>query len=192
MSEENQCQRKKVPDRKVEVLDYDPQWANDFENEALLLGNLIGENAINIEHIGSTSVAGLCAKPIIDVLIEVSCLQALDSKNAEMEAAGYRARGENGIVGRRYFDKGGNERTHHAHVFMTGDTNLIRHRAFKHYLIAHPEALKEYAEVKKQAVAKCNNDIKVYISLKNDFIQTHEALAIEWYEQLAPTQSYTP
>ena len=173
-----------MSNRKVEVVEYSPNWATDFEQEKSKLANALGEIAINIEHIGSTSIVGLCAKPIIDILIEVSCLKAVDEKNSQLEQLVYRVRGENSITGRRYFDKGGDNRTHHVHVFLTGDENLIRHRAFKHYLVAHPNALKAYADIKKQAASNCNHDISAYMAMKNDFIQTHEKLAVKWFNSL--------
>lgn len=142
---------------------------------------MIGVNAVNIEHIGSTAVAGLAAKPIIDILIEVTSLKALDMTNKSMETLGYRIKGENGIAGRRYYQKGGNMRSHHVHAFQIGDGHLHRHRAFKAYLIAHAEIAAEYGSLKKAASTKSNNDINIYIALKNDFIQKHEALAIEWF-----------
>ena len=167
--------------RKIEVVSYDPKWAISFKTEKEQLNSVIGNVAVKIEHIGSTAIPGLSAKPIIDILIEVSCLKALDEKSKTIETIGYKVKGENGIAGRRYFQKGGTTRTHHVHAFLSEDINLIRHRAFKEYLIAHPEVLKAYSDIKKQAALKCNHDSVLYMSLKHDFIQQHEQLALVWY-----------
>lgn len=167
--------------RKIEVLDYDPNWTIKFNVEKALLNQAIGSVALKIEHIGSTSVTGLAAKPIIDILIEVSSLESLDDSSEKLEAIGYQIKGENGIEGRCYFQKGGDERTHHVHAFLSGDINLIRHRAFKEYLIAHPDISKAYGDIKKQAAASCNNDSLLYMALKNEFIQEHQRLAVDWY-----------
>ena len=167
--------------RVIEVIDYDPTWAIDFEQEKALLLRVMGETATNVEHIGSTAVVGLSAKPIIDILVEVKSLTALDQRSKKLETLGYQVKGENGISGRRYFQKGGVQRTHHVHAFLSGDANLIRHRAFKEYLIAHPKALDAYARIKKQAIENCNNDISQYMAMKHDFIQHHEQLALKWY-----------
>lgn len=78
-----------LTERVIEVVDYDPNWINKYESEKLLLSKIIGSNAINIEHIGSTSVLGLSAKPIIDILIEVAVLTDLDVINKNLEAVGY-------------------------------------------------------------------------------------------------------
>jgi len=169
-----------LSNRVLEVVDYDPNWKKTFETERALLTKAIGINAVKIEHIGSTSVIGLAAKPVIDILIEVTNLKELDTANENLKALGYKIKGENGISGRRYYQKGGNQRTHHIHAFQTNDLHLDRHRAFKEYLIAHPTIATEYAAIKKQAVSKSGN-INVYMVLKNDFIQKHEKLALQWF-----------
>lgn len=167
--------------RVIEVVDYDPNWNKAFETEKVMLTKAIGNNAVKIEHIGSTSVVGLSAKPVIDILIEVTNLTELDSANKSMAALDYLVKGENGISGRRYFEKGGNQRSHHVHAFQTSDLHLIRHRAFKEYLIAHPIIASEYDQIKKEAVSQSENNINIYMALKNGFIQKHEKLALEWF-----------
>ena len=99
--------------RILTVVDYDEMWPALFENERTLLQMTLGKAISRIHHIGSTSVPGLSAKPVIDILIEVANLQELDSLNQAMEGVGYTVRGENGILNRRYFTKGGNQRSHH-------------------------------------------------------------------------------
>ncbi|MBO8125181.1 GrpB family protein, partial [Escherichia coli] len=99
--------------RILTVVDYDDMWPTLFENERSLLQVTLGHVISQIHHIGSTSVPGLSAKPVIDILIEVTNLDELDSLNQAMERAGYTVRGENGISNRRYFTKGENQRSHH-------------------------------------------------------------------------------
>ena len=167
--------------RIIEVVNFDPSWAKIFEIEKIALSKVIGGNALKIDHIGSTSVIGLSAKPIIDILIEVLSVEELDVLDKEFIALGYTVKGENGISGRRYFQKGGNQRSHHVHAFQSNDIHLLRHRAFKAYLVAHPEVALEYGLVKTEAVSKSDNDINVYMALKNNFIQKHEQLALNWF-----------
>jgi len=169
--------------RIIEVVNYDPNWKITFETEKALLANAIGCNAVEIEHIGSTSVVALPAKPVIDILIEVTNLTELDTLNENFEQLGYIVKGENGISGRRYFQKGGIQRSHHVHAFQSKDSNLLRHRAFKEYLIAHPIVALEYGKIKKEAAQKSKNDINFYMTLKNDFIQRHEKLAVKWFSK---------
>jgi len=88
--------------RKIEVVEYDPAWPELFARERDLLFHTLRDVAVSVHHIGSTSVPGLAAKPIIDILLEVRALAALDAVSGEMEAIGYRSKGELGIPGRRY------------------------------------------------------------------------------------------
>ncbi|MEI6926383.1 GrpB family protein, partial [Klebsiella pneumoniae] len=113
--------------RILTVVDYDEMWPTLFENERTLLQMTLGKVISRIHHIGSTSVPGLSAKPVIDILIEVANLEELDSLNQAMEGVGYTVRGENGILNRRYFTKGGSQRSHHIHAFTTGDAQIIKH-----------------------------------------------------------------
>ncbi len=75
-----------MSNRVIEVVDYDPNWKNIFETERVLLTNAIGINAVKVEHIGSTAVVGLAAKPVVDILIEVTNLKELDTANENIEA----------------------------------------------------------------------------------------------------------
>lgn len=119
-----------LSNRIIEVVGFDPNWKNIFETEKVILTKAIGNNTVKIDHIGSTSVIDLVAKPVIDILIEVSNLEKLDAVNKKMIALGYTVKGENGISGRRYFQKGGNQHSHYVHAFQSGDSHLHRHRAF--------------------------------------------------------------
>ena len=165
--------------RKVEIVDYDHSWPVLFEKERKLLQNILGDIAKAIHHIGSTSVPGLAAKPIIDILMEVTSVNTLDGFNDELFAVGYEARGEFGIPGRRYFKKGGNDRTHHIHAFNSGDFNLTRHLAFRDYLRHHPDVASEYAALKMEIAAACNNDIYRYCEGKDVYVKRVEARAVE-------------
>ncbi|GLX76889.1 hypothetical protein tinsulaeT_02290 [Thalassotalea insulae] len=174
-----------MTNRKITVVDYQADWVNKFTDEKALLIQAIGNIALNIEHIGSTSVPGLAAKPIIDILVEVTDLNRLDTKSNEMVALGYNIKGENGISGRRYFQKGDNQRSHHLHAFNQNDPHLMRHRAFRDYLLAHSNVAQQYAKIKTQAAHQCQHDTNMYMALKNDFIQHHETKAINWYQLMA-------
>ncbi|MEO0338014.1 MAG: GrpB family protein [Bacteroidota bacterium] len=165
------------------VSDYNPNWPLIFQKEAKTLSDTLGNIIIKVHHIGSTSVPGLKAKPIIDIILEVVDLEALDQQNGQMEMLGYEVKGEYGIPGRRYFRKGRDRRTHHIHSFQTGDDNILRHVAFRDYLIAHPEIAEEYAQLKTAIAARCNNDRERYCDEKDPFIQEHEKRAIAWTKQ---------
>jgi GrpB-like predicted nucleotidyltransferase (UPF0157 family) len=168
--------------RKIEIVDYNPAWPDLFEAERKLLRQTLDGLVMKIHHIGSTSVPGLAAKPIIDILIEVSDVEELDSYNNKMLLTGYEAMGEYGIPGRRYFRKGGENRTHHIHAFSAGDYNVIRHIAFRDYLREKPEVVAEYAELKKKLAAECDNDIEKYCDGKENFVKFHENIAVSKYQ----------
>ena len=169
--------------QKVEVIDYQESWIDMYNAEADALKNSTRFLNPDIHHIGSTSVSGLSAKPIIDILIEVDDVGCLDDHVKCLEAIGYHARGENGIPGRRYFEKGGDNRTHQIHAFNRDSFGAMRHLAFRDYLSSHPRVAHEYALLKKQVAETCNNDIDRYCEGKARFVKKHEEIAIEWYSR---------
>lgn len=164
--------------RKIEVVKYNPAWPKRFDTERKRLRRTLGEVAKRIHHMGSTAVPGLAAKPIIDILVEVTDLDALDRLNSAMEAIGYEPKGEFGIPGRRHFQKGGNRRTHHIHAFKRGDFNVLRYIAFRDYLRSHPEVSHEYGELKKRIAKACEDDIDRYCSGKEDYVKELEKKAL--------------
>lgn len=168
--------------RTVEVVPYDPRWPLLFEDEAALLHHTLGDVAVQVHHIGSTAVPGLAAKAIIDILLEVTSLEALDALNEAMRAIGYEARGELGIPRRRYFPKGDLDRTHQVHAFAAGDEHVIRHLAFRDYLRAHPETAREYGELKLAVARECDHDIERYCDGKDAYVKALEARALLAYE----------
>src|SRR6056297_2564109 len=99
--------------RKIEVVEYDKNWPKLFKEEADLIREIFKDEIIEIFHIGSTSVPGLKAKPIIDIMPIVKKIEEVDKKNEDMKKIGYEPKGEYGIIGRRFFMKGGDDRSHH-------------------------------------------------------------------------------
>lgn len=104
-----------------------------FKEEAAKLQTIFGNEIVDIHHIGSTSVPGLKAKPIIDIMPVVRDINTVDNYNIYMQEIGYEPKGENGIPKRRYFQKGGENRTHHVHIYQTGSYEIKRHLAFRDY-----------------------------------------------------------
>ncbi|WP_339252254.1 GrpB family protein [Sporosarcina sp. FSL W8-0480] len=169
--------------RKVEVMPFSESWSTDFEREAALLRKIIGREIIEIHHIGSTSVPGLSAKPIIDIMPVVKDISRIDQYNASMTVNGYEARGENGILGRCYFQKGGNERTHHVHIYGEGSSEIDRHLAFRDYLHAHPEKARVYGDLKEKLAQQFPYDIESYIKGKEQLTLEIEREAMKWDEK---------
>ena len=171
---------------KVEVVSYDPKWRDAFVEEAKEITAVLGDPIAAIHHIGSTAIPNIYAKPIIDVLVEVSDLAQVDDRNAAMETLGYEAMGEFGIAGRRYFRKHNamGVRTHHVHIFEQGSPERDRHLAFRDYMIAHPDAAQQYSQLKRSLAAKYPEDRESYMDGKDSFIREQERKALEWRDRL--------
>jgi GrpB-like predicted nucleotidyltransferase (UPF0157 family) len=167
--------------RNVRVVPYRVEWPALFSEEAERLRAVFGPELIALHHIGSTSVPGLPAKPIIDMLPEVRDIRAVDGLNEALAGLGYLARGEYGIPGRRYFTKGGpTHRTHHMHCFEHDDPGFARHLAFRDYLIAHPEEAEAYGRLKLALAQQFPTDIVAYMDGKDAFIKEVERKALAW------------
>lgn len=170
--------------RTIIVVPYDPNWPQMYAEEARSLEEAFGDLLVEIHHIGSTSVPGLCAKPIIDIMPLVHDIEAVDAVNEGMAALGYLAKGESGIAGRRFFIKPSDtERTHNMHVFQIDNPETVRHVAFPEYLIAHPADAAEYCALKSQLAIQFPEDIIGYMAGKNDWIKTTERKAVAWFER---------
>ena len=164
---------------KITVVPYDPYWVEAYANEKSALSTNLGDIVIQAHHVGSTAVEDLSAKPIIDILLEVTSLQLLDQKNDKLAALGYEAMGEYGIPGRRYFRKGGDHRTHQIHAFLANDFHVLRHLAFRDYLIANHSIALEYDKLKRELAQKYPEDLEAYCDGKDSFVKHHEAKAVE-------------
>ena len=162
---------------------YSPEWPHEFEREAVRLRALLGDEIVTIHHIGSTSVPGLDAKPIIDLMPLVHDITRIDDYTDHMISAGYQAWGEYGLPGRRYFTKDSGEfRSHNIHIYAADNPDVARHLAFRDYLRAHPTAQQEYVVIKRAAYAQHPADINAYNDSKNDWIKQIEHLALAWVQ----------
>ncbi|MBN1826563.1 MAG: GrpB family protein [Candidatus Eisenbacteria bacterium] len=167
--------------RTIRVVPYDPSWQAAFAAERELLAPLFADLDPVIHHIGSTAVPGLAAKPIIDVLIEVREIAAVDRLDSAMRAAGYTPMGEYGIPGRRFFLHGpgpDEERTAHVHVFAKGSPDAERHLAFRDYLIARPDEAKAYGALKRELARRHPHDIEAYMAGKEALIRELQRRAL--------------
>ncbi|ARF16242.1 GrpB family protein [Sporosarcina ureae] len=168
---------------KVEVVEYDNKWPELFKNESQKIAKIFKEELVHIHHIGSTSVEGLPAKPIVDIMPVVKSIENVDAFTMAMNKIGYEALGEFGIAGRRYFRKGENLRTHQIHVFQQDNHHDIdRHLAVRDYLRAHREECKLYGDLKKKLAVAFPDDIESYIDGKNSFVKEMERKALCWYK----------
>ena len=166
----------------IRVVGHDPAWSTKFEAEAERIAEAVGEAVVRIHHIGSTAIPQTKAKPIIDILMEVTSLEVLDQKAPMLEALGYEVMGEFGIPDRRYFrlDDSDGTRTHQIHAFEAGVPNIVRHVAFRDYMRAHPSVAEEYGALKERLANAHPHDRIVYIDGKDAFVKEHERRALLW------------
>lgn len=173
--------------RKVDIIPYDPAWPLIYRAEIERVALVLGTNLISSHHIGSTSVPGLAAKPTIDILLVVHKLDALDARNHAMQALGYQPRGENGIPGRRYFNKlAGDVHLFHLHAFEACHPEVTRYLNFRDYLIAHPPVARDYQILKEELAVRFRDSPPRYTSGKAEFIRDVDGRAAAWRANLDP------
>ena len=159
--------------KKVIVMPYDPRWPQDFEAIRRELSDALGPLAVSIEHVGSTAVPGLSAKPIIDIDVVMESYAAFPEVVEALAKAGYLHEGDLGIPEREAFCYEGKEhlRKHHLYVCPASSRELHRHLIFRDHLRTHPNAVKRYSEAKEEAARLYPQDIDGYIRHKSPCIQ---------------------
>ena len=158
---------------KVIVTPYDKAWKSDFEAIRTELASTLGGLAIGIEHVGSTSVEGLSAKPCIDIDVVIKDYSVFDEVVGRLAAIGYIHEGNLGIKDReafKYSDKPHLQK-HHLYVCPQNSEELRRHITFRNFLKSHPEAVRQYGAVKEAAARLFPNDIDGYIRYKTPCIE---------------------
>ena len=169
---------------RIVIADYNPDWPAWFAEERAQLAEAFGSHALTIEHVGSTSVPGLAAKPIIDIAVATEKYPLPEEVILRVVALGYEHRGEFGIPRRHYFRKEFNGRYFvHVHANVITSEDYRRHILFRDYLRAHPERARQYEELKRHLAAEYGEYGEVYTDMKTDFIQESLRLAGEWREQ---------
>ena len=177
----------------IHIVNYDPQWPEVFTDLRGVLAIAIDTLVLSIEHVGSTSVPGLSAKPIIDIDIVIESSNLLPSVVDRLECLGYIHQGNLGISGREAFRRIAEDvprshvkRTwpeHHVYVCPHDSPELARHLAFRNYLRQHPEQAVAYGNLKHE-IAQCGaRDRDAYTQAKTDFIERRLA-AIRPYERM--------
>jgi GrpB-like predicted nucleotidyltransferase (UPF0157 family) len=165
----------------IEVVPYDPIWPVEFDELAMVIARALGDAALRIEHVGSTSVPGLAAKPIIDIDVVIADIQGLPPAIARLATLGYVHQGNLGVPGReafKYADASvphdGSDRawmTHHLYVCVQDSPELRRHVGFRDYLRSHPEVADAYGRLKVELAEKYRNDRLEYNNAKTEFVR---------------------
>ncbi len=155
--------------RVVEFVPYDINWPTQFAEEAAKISVALGENCIAVHHIGSTSVLGLAAKPVVDIMPVVQDITQVNI--AGLEDIGYVNRGELGMPFRSYMHKGSPQHTHHLHIWEQGNPEIEKHLMFRDYLINHADDRQRYAAIKEQLASQYRNEHRIYTTFKDQFIK---------------------
>ena len=158
---------------KVVVLPYNKQWKDDFEKIKSEIVNAISDLIIGVEHVGSTSVEGMSAKPCIDIDVIIKDYSVFDTIVSKLEMIGYIYEGNLGIEDReafKYLNKS-HLRTHHLYVCPQKSEELYRHITFRDFLRSNVDAVKKYSYVKETAARLFPNDIEKYMEYKSPCIE---------------------
>jgi GrpB-like predicted nucleotidyltransferase (UPF0157 family) len=162
---------------KITIAEYNENWAQLFQAEQVLLANALGKDAVTIEHIGSTSVKGLAAKPIIDIMIGLVDFATADSVVPKIVALGYDYIAKYNVIMpyRRFFIREAEQvRTHQIHMVEIHSEFWNRHLLFRDYLRANTDVMNEYAALKKQLAERNWKDVNEYADAKTEFIRNAE------------------
>jgi len=168
----------------IEVVSYKSGWPKLFEQEAKKLRTIFGKNLLLIKHYGSTSIPGMLAKPIIDILLGVKTIEVADSMNQSLLAINYIAQGEFGVKGRRFFTKSNAiRRLCHLSIFAMDNQELLRQVRFNDYLRIHSKEAQQYSQLKQQLANQYAYDAKGYSNAKREFIAELHLKAEIWEKE---------
>jgi GrpB-like predicted nucleotidyltransferase (UPF0157 family) len=157
----------------VKLVAHHPKWAKYFSEEEQLLFKILGGKVLDIRHIGSTSISGIPAKPILDILAAVETLTDVEAFAQDLNKIGYEDKGDGGVPGRRFFVKGAEaKRTHHLNFCELNSFFWRGHLAFCDYLERHPEIAREYSALKRGLADRFPNDRGAYTAGKEEFVRS--------------------
>jgi GrpB-like predicted nucleotidyltransferase (UPF0157 family) len=172
---------KAAPDaRRVIVTEYDPAWAGQFDLLRSRVAGALGDLAERIEHVGSTAVPGLAAKPIIDVDVLLKSSSDFLVAVTKLNELGYEHRGDLGIAGREAFAAPPGGPAHHLYLCSPEGAEFHRHMLMRDYLRAHAAEAEAYGELKQQLAARYSGDRGAYIEGKRAFVEELLARAQAW------------
>lgn len=160
--------------REMILVPYDSNWANQFERIKETLSVVFGELALDIQHFGSTSIIGMNAKPIIDVMVIVQDITQVDVLNNKMRELGYIDKGEIGMAGRRYYQMlalDGINHTQHIHCYEKDNQHAIDELMFRDYLRVDRRSFNLYQNIKKEAAMKYRFSPREYTDYKSECVE---------------------
>lgn len=154
---------------RIVVVDYDPNWPHSFETLSARISDALDGVAISIEHVGSTSVPGLAAKPVIDidaVVLEPDIATGI----ARLETLGYEHQGDCGVPQREAFRRPPGFVAHHLYLCASGSLALANHLAIRDHFRTTPAAARAYADLKKRLAFEFADDGDGYVEAKTAFL----------------------
>jgi len=160
--------------RPIQVEDYDPRWPFLFEQEKARITAILGNRVSMVEHIGSTAIPGMTAKPVIDIAVGIRSLSQARTYIPCLEGLGYvyEPTLEQRLPERLFFWKGTPTiHTYHLHMAELDNPMLLRPIQFRDYLRNHPDAARKYGELKKELAKSCEQDMDAYVAGKTAFIE---------------------
>ena len=167
----------------VKLEAYNKNWKKEYQKEEKILKDILKDKIIEIEHVGSTSIEGLQAKPIIDILIVIKSFDKISEIEKLLKDYGYINHGDHGIPNRCFFTKGPDDaRTHYIHFTTPNSDTFYNLIYFKEYLNNHPEYKEKYCKLKNELAEKYADDRPKYTQGKSDFISKVIKLAKEEYK----------
>lgn len=167
----------------VELNEYDSKWKLEYLKEEALLKKVLKDKIIEIHHIGSTSIPGLKAKPVIDIIIVIKNINNIKEIENLLKEYDYENKGPQGVEGRCFFVKGSEEaRSFYIHFTEELSDTYYNQIYFKRYLLEHPKYLKEYCDLKEILCSKYSQDRKKYTQGKSNFISNVIKLAKGEYD----------
>jgi GrpB-like predicted nucleotidyltransferase (UPF0157 family) len=173
-------------DPAVRIVDYDPAWPELAAAEIARLEAALGEVAVRIDHVGSTAVPGMAAKPIVDLQVSVAELEPTARYARPLERLGYLFAADHDSPDFHFFGRPAERpRTHHLHVCVAGSEHEHRHLALRDHLRAHPDEAARYAALKRELVARRPEDRLAYIEGKDGYVAALERRAVDWADRRA-------
>jgi len=170
----------------IVVVEYDPAWPSSFREVGERLRASLGDVALRIDHIGSTAVEGLDAKPIVDIQVSVASFEPLARYQGPIEQCGFVHRAGNTERTKRYFRERPGDRRTHIHVRRAGSFSEQFALLFREFLRAHPDRAEEYAALKHELAARycLPHERQLYVEAKVPFVWETIHLADDWAQAI--------
>jgi GrpB-like predicted nucleotidyltransferase (UPF0157 family) len=154
----------------VRLVEYDAQWPELFIAEEQRIRQWCGTLTLGLEHVGGTSIPGMCAKPILDIAAGRPPRASIRDYVDALSRAGYEHRGERGVPGREYFRRG-TPRAFHIHLVAHGGSLWRDYLAFRDYLRGHVDVAREFADVKRALATRFSRDREAYMTAKSSHVR---------------------